>query len=541
MRLQTVVFDKPIHPEILLDSLLPYFPWLRAWKVNVSSGLTHVVGSLLVDIEEILGSEPEIDFLRIVDAHRDDEMFVRELNVFIQLTNNNSAKLEALSYAIEKANKFAQKICFKCGNQLESIYQLDEQRIEFFLSQQEVSKTEIQFMNFCMACVEREIGSIVTNKNRSYNESSEDKNNAIADVVNKSEKDLVSIESGYDNLEKKLMDPDLINGEIKNPEITMYQLDEIDKLENDYLGATKDQANRVKSLVTRIRANTNEKKLVNIPTYWREYCDSLNQKFPNFHEVISFMKSQLALSNVGDKVLRLPPFLVVGAPGIGKTEFMLTVANDFNTKLEVLDISSSQSGAALTGSDNFWGNTKPGMLFNTLVFGELANPLIMLDEIDKERGNEAYSTLSALHQLLEPRQARKFHDLSVPELTIDASHVIWMATANGLETIDAPILDRLTIFNIEEPTKEQMVAIVNNQYQRFIETHPSGVFFEENMQEEVIIELCQYHPRKVRKILEQSFGFAAQEQRNYLMVNDIMDSEINEKKQSKGIGFMSDI
>ena len=177
MRLQTVVFDKPIHPEILLDSLLPYFPWLRAWKVNVSSGLTHVVGSLVVDIEEILGSEPEIDFLRIVEEHRDDEMFVRELNVFIQLTNNNSAKLAALSYAIEKANKFSQKICFKCGNHLESIYQLDEQRIDFFLSQQEVSKNEIQFMNYCMACVEREIGSI-------------DKNNATVDVaVNKSEKE----------------------------------------------------------------------------------------------------------------------------------------------------------------------------------------------------------------------------------------------------------------------------------------------------------------------------------------------------------------
>lgn len=129
--------------------------------------------------------------------------------------------------------------------------------------------------------------------------------------------------------------------------------------------------------------------------------------------------------------------------------------------------------------------------------------------------------------------------MSVPELTIDASHVLWMATANHLEALEQPIIDRFTVFEISDPSNAQMPAIVNNQYQRFIDKHPSGQVFEDAIRDDVLAELCKHHPRKVRKLLEQSFGLAAFDKRNYLTVADIQASDTGEGRKKAGIGFLA--
>ena len=320
--------------------------------------------------------------------------------------------------------------------------------------------------------------------------------------------------------------------------VTVYNVNEVDQLEVNYRGATRDHSSRVNTIVKRMRAAGPEKKLVAIPKDWLNYCNYLDQKFPNFTKVIDFLRNQIALSSVGDKVLRFPPFLLVGPPGIGKTEFMLSISEDFRTKLEIVDVANAQTGATLAGSENYWSNTKPGTIFTTVVFGEVANPIIMLDEIDKSRQDDVHRPIAALLQLLENRQAREFHDLSVPELAIDASHIIWIATANSIETIDTAIVDRFVVFNIKEPDKEQMIAIVKNQYERFIKQNAAGLFFEKKIRKDTLIELCKYHPRNVRKILEQSFGLAAREERKYITVNDILACKTNDEKRAS-IGFMN--
>jgi ATP-dependent Lon protease len=178
------------------------------------------------------------------------------------------------------------------------------------------------------------------------------------------------------------------------------------------------------------------------------------------------------------------------------------------------------------------------MLFNELVLGSVANPIIMLDELDKAKGSTGYDPLCALHALLEPRQAQSFHDLSFPNIIVDASHVIWIASANSIDSIDAPILDRFTVFNIADPDAAQMITIVHSQYQRFIDKHPSGGVFEKTIRDDVLEELCTHHPRKVRKLLEQAFGLAAFDKRNYLKVQDIIDSDVSKKRKKRGIGFV---
>lgn len=532
MKLQAVVSDKPVDNVHLYDSLLDYFPWIKNWRINVSGGLTYVLGELFNDIEEILGKAPEIKFLRIVEEPYSDEMFMRELYVFIEPDVRNAANSAALAFAISKAKQNSKQLCFKCGCRLKHFREIDEQQVEMFLDKFSSSESHSQFMHFCVSCMTKDYGSFDEQDSKNYSDVDDEIDDAF---INDNDSSSDDSESQDEVKEHESKDEVEVLGV---PYITIYSMDAVDKLEADYKGGTREHVHRVKNLVKKMRENSNKKRLALIPEKWRSYCENLEKKFPNFSEVVLFIRNQIALSAAGDKELSFPPFLLVGDPGIGKTEFMMTVSHDFNTTLEIIDIAGAQSGSALSGSENFWGNTKPGLLFNTLVLGDVANPIVMLDEIDKARNDDVYKPLAALHALLEPRQARQFKDLSVPEVKFDASHIIWIATANSLEAIERPIVDRFTVFHIDVPSIEQMREIVKNQYQRFIDQNKAGGFFERKIRDDVLIDLCSYHPRNVRKILELSFGLAAYEQRNYLTVDDIHTCKTDDNK-STGIGFMS--
>jgi len=540
MKLQSTVLNPPFNPSNIADNLLPYFPWTLGWAIKVSSGLSTPLGSFLVDVQEILGSDPKIRFLRIIEEPVQDEVFRRKLHVFIQSNiGDKTAKNHALQHAIKKVERHSQTICYRCGNKLIDDYKYDENLVENYCSDEGIDEYKFQFMKICTNCIEKKYSETEVKKITSSAatiEKNKDQPVFIEEPVKIEECDSYKDPSGDEIIEDTSNDNvDYINM------IALYNVRDVDKLENDYKGATREHANRVKSLVKRIRETTHEKRLATIPEQWKECCDQLISDFPNFTEVILFIKNQLALSAISNQVLRLPPFLLVGDAGIGKTEFMLTLANLFNTTLSVIDIANSQSGSALSGSENFWGNTKPSQLFDTLMFGEVANPIVMLDEIDKAHTDSAYKPLAALHGLLEPRQASQFKDLSVPEIKVDASHILWIATANKLDLIENPIVDRFTVFHIDTPTPKQMLAVVKNQYQRFIENNPAGSYFEQKIRDEVAEELSVYHPRNVRKVLDLAFGLAAMKKRNFLTVSDVQTSAIKRPDEVKGIGFMSDI
>ena len=552
MLINPVEIKESVASDLVFNSLKENCPWVSPWTVQVSKGLTDIVSRLLTEIESVMGScNPDLAYLRITEEADDDweGIYHRKLQVYIQTQQPIEARDSALLYAVDRAVGRSLQTCHTCGHDLEQKNLNDESERELFpfLPKPKPNKNRFSphssFMNVCMPCALSEW---------------QDKPTSMIERIDfkKDNADVFDFQNDWDNLFSEDMDErasdtstkiyedlaisdDLqeIADEEKPACITMYDLEAVAKLEESAKDMPKDHALRIKSLIKRLREGSPDKRLVFVPETWREFCEDLMLKFPNFSEVIVFIRNQSALSNRGDGVLRLPPFLLVGGPGIGKTEFVLTLTAGLNTKLEIIDISSAQTGAALTGSESFWANTRPGILFDTLVHGEVANPIIMLDEIDKARNDEAYKPLAALHTLLEPRQAKIFKDLSVTELLIDASHVIWMATANDITKLEKPIIDRFTLFNIADPSKSQMAAIATNQYQRFLDKNPSGAVFEKTMQPEVLSELCEYHPRKVRKILEQAFGLAAYDDRNFITVEDIRasDSEsTNEGKSSMG-------
>jgi ATP-dependent Lon protease len=539
MRLRPVIQNPSIAPEHVINAVQPYFPWIAPWTIRVSVGLTSVIGNLLSEIQDILGDKPELDFFRIVEELTNDvdEIYKRKICVFIESTTKIEERNKALHHAIGQAITASLSTCHICGEALKikNVHDEDELILYPFLKRPDESEYRSGIMSVCMSCAEKQWKKKQQDQDSLHKDSVEiDKKTCLTENAG-----VESTESVVEEVTDKLAE-EVAVVENSSHTVSMYSEADINQLELNYKNASKDQSMRIKGLVKRLREGNPNKKLVTINDGWREFCEDLAMKFPNFSGVVDFLRNQLALSSeAGDGVLRLPPFLLLGSPGVGKTEFMLTVSDYLKTRLEIIDIASAQTGTALTGSEAYWGNTQTGVLFNTLVFGDVANPIFMLDEVDKARTAGDYKPLAALHPLLEPRQAKRFHDLSIAELTLDASHVIWIATANSLESIEKSIVDRFIVFTIEHPSKEQMLAIVTNQYTRFIEQHPSGGFFEKEVRPDVLAELCNYHPRKVRKMIEQSFGLAAYYKRRYLIVNDVFESDTVKEKRKNGIGFMS--
>lgn len=536
MQVPRIKLYETINPGAALEAIHPYFPWAEKWVIRVSPGLTHVVLQLLTDIEEILGKKPAIDFLRIIDDVSDGQIYQRKLLVFIDIKDcraSLSAKKEAISHVVKRAINDALGTCYACGCKLtlkNIADQAEREKYPFLPDPDSVEfsdkiwLSELRIM-VCMSCAEW-----------LYNKEPRLEPGEVCPEIFDSTDDVEEIDEI--EIETELESNSTDNASDKDYKtVRIFDINDVDLLEKTYKDAAKDVKGRITGLVKRLRDSNPEKHLASIPADWRDgYCESLVEKFPNFAEVVEFIRNQLALSEAGDGVFRLPPFALIGPPGIGKTEFTLTLTDDLGTKLEIIDIAGVQTGSPLTGSEAYWSNSQPGTLFNTLCFSDVGNPVILLDEIDKAQG--VHNPLAALHQLLEPRQAKRFNDLSVSEMTIDASHVIWVATANSIESLEKPIIDRFTVFNIEDPSPGQMSAIAINQYRRFIEKHPSGEFFEKTIREDVLVELCKNHPRKVRKLLDQAFGLAAYDKRNYLTVQDIRASDKGEKRKS-GIGFLS--
>ena len=133
---------------------------------------------------------------------------------------------------------------------------------------------------------------------------------------------------------------------------------------------------------------------------------------------------------------------------------------------------------------------------------------MVVDEIDKARPDGAYDPLGALYSLLEYDTASDFVD-EFAEVPIDTSQVIWVTTANDERRIPDPILNRVEIFEVREPTKEQARIIAQKIYREIRGSHDWGKRFEPELSEEVLEYLSSVVPREMRRMIKSAFGNAA--------------------------------
>jgi ATPase family associated with various cellular activities (AAA) len=119
------------------------------------------------------------------------------------------------------------------------------------------------------------------------------------------------------------------------------------------------------------------------PEGLRESMDQLEASLPHFREPTRLLRNALALAHATKQPARVPPMLLLGPPGIGKTYFTHRVAELMGAPHASTVFDQPTAGSGLSGSDSDWANSSTGLLFNLRCMGDCANPVILLDELDK--------------------------------------------------------------------------------------------------------------------------------------------------------------
>jgi ATP-dependent Lon protease len=261
----------------------------------------------------------------------------------------------------------------------------------------------------------------------------------------------------------------------------------------------------------------------------------LYEEMPNFSEVLDDLKRQLALCHDSSDALELTPMLLLGPPGVGKTHFARQLSALLGTGFGFVSMSSLTAGWLLSGASSQWKGAKPGKVFETLVDGAYANPVMVVDEIDKARGEHAYDPLGALYSLLEHDTAEVFTD-EFAEVAIDASQVIWVATANEEDRIPEPILNRMNVFQIDMPDADAAMAIATRLYTQIRSSHAWGEAFDAEPARDVLEAMATLAPREMRRAWNTAFGNAKLAGRQKLSVADLPDTLRHPRKGA--IGFV---
>ncbi|MEK8032201.1 AAA family ATPase [Ideonella sp. DXS29W] len=248
--------------------------------------------------------------------------------------------------------------------------------------------------------------------------------------------------------------------------------------------------------------------------------DKLYDELPNFHDVLDDLKRQLALCQDSKDALELTPMLLLGPPGVGKTHFARAVAHLLGTGMGFVSMSSLTAGWVLSGASSQWKGARPGKVFETLIDGPYANPVMVVDEIDKARGEHAYDPLGSLYSLLEHDTAGSFTD-EFAEVPIDASQVIWVATANDERSIPDPILNRVNVFEIQMPDADAARAIALRLYRGIRDDHDWGQRFDPAPREDTLACLAEMPPREMRRAWMTGFGNARLDGRDAVEPRDL--------------------
>ena len=282
----------------------------------------------------------------------------------------------------------------------------------------------------------------------------------------------------------------------------------------------KDVNQRRRKILERLVERGPDRRVA-VPKEWRKAVDDLQESLPHFHAPIRALRHSLALAESTGTPPRIAPQLLLGPPGLGKTYFSHRVADMFGSTHAAIHFDQPNAGSGLRGSDKHWANTEPGLLFNAICLGDVANPVVLLDEMDKASsasGRHQLDPLAQLHGALERETAQRLLDVSV-EVAFDASLAIYVGTANSLRGLGAPLVSRMEVFAIEPPDRWASFDLAKTISRAVLRR--LGLEGRIDFDRQALALLSHLSPRRMTRAAEQAIAAAVTNQRRHIGEDDL--------------------